>query len=401
MIDPGPRRRSLPAEPLGRVHFVGIGGAGLSGIARIMVAPRRRGHRQRRQGLRALAALRALGATCYVGHDAEQVADADTVVVSTAVREDNPEVLERPGRGLRVLPRAAGTRVGDGRPPGGRGRRHPRQDHHDLAAHGGAAALRRRPVVRDRRRRSSESGSTPTTAPATCSSPRPTRATAPFLVYSPDGAVVTNVEADHLDNYGDEEAYRAAFDAVRRPGRARAASWWSAPTTPGAARLADVAGARGLDVVHVGESDGRRPAASTGPALRRRARRRSTSSARRAARPTVALQVPGTHYVARRAGRAGGRAPARASPSTTCARARGVHRHRPADGAQGRGGGVRVYDSYAHHPTEIAGDLQAARALAGDGPRWSSCFQPHLSQPHPHLRARRWARRSARPTRSW
>ena len=44
---------------------------------------------------------------------------------------------------------------------------------------------------------------------------------------------------------------------------------------------------------------------------------------------------------------------------------------------KGEAGGVRVYDSYAHHPVEIAGDLQAARALAGDG-RLVVCFQPHL-----------------------
>ena len=85
-------------------------------------------------------------------------------------------------------------------PPGGRGRRHPRQDHHHLAAHRRAAALRRRPVVRR----------------SAASSPRPARnahdgsgdlfvaeadeSDGAFLVYSPYAALVTNVEADHLDN---------------------------------------------------------------------------------------------------------------------------------------------------------------------------------------------------------
>ena len=44
---------------------------------------------------------------------------------------------------------------------------------------------------------------------------------------------------------------------------------------------------------------------------------------------------------------------------------------------KGEAGGVRVYDSYAHHPTEITGDLEAARSLAGDG-RLVVAFQPHL-----------------------
>ena len=97
----------LPADRLGRVHFVGIGGAGLSGIARIMLARGIPVSGSDAKESRTLEALRALGARCYVGHAAEQVADADTLVVSTAVREDNPEVVEARERGLRLLPRSA------------------------------------------------------------------------------------------------------------------------------------------------------------------------------------------------------------------------------------------------------------------------------------------------------
>ena len=84
----------LPADQLGRVHFVGIGGAGLSGIARIMLARGITVSGSDAKESRTLEALRALGARCHVGHAAEQVQDADTLVVSTAVREDNPEVVE-------------------------------------------------------------------------------------------------------------------------------------------------------------------------------------------------------------------------------------------------------------------------------------------------------------------
>ena len=65
---------------------------------------------------------------------------------------------------------------------------------------------------------------------------------------------------------------------------------------------------------------------------------------------------------------------------------------------KGEAGGVRVYDSYAHHPTEIAGDLQAARAVAGEG-GWSSPSSRTWSRA-PGSSATRWARRSAPPTRS-
>ena len=84
----------LPADRLGRVHFVGIGGAGLSAIARIMpargigspaaTAPTRRSSRP--WGSSARAATSAM--------PRRSVADVDTLVVSTAVREDNPEVVE-------------------------------------------------------------------------------------------------------------------------------------------------------------------------------------------------------------------------------------------------------------------------------------------------------------------
>ena len=94
----------LPAESLGRVHFVGIGGAGLSGIARIMLARGIEVTGSDAKPSPTLEALRALGAACYVGHAADQVAAADTVVVSTAVRADNPEVVEAE-RGSRRSPR--------------------------------------------------------------------------------------------------------------------------------------------------------------------------------------------------------------------------------------------------------------------------------------------------------
>ena len=97
----------LPADRLGRVHFVGIGGAGLSGIARIMLARGHRGQRQRRQGRRRPGrAARARAPRSTSATTPRTSHDADTVVVSTAVREDNPEFVEA------RAPRAAGAAAG-------------------------------------------------------------------------------------------------------------------------------------------------------------------------------------------------------------------------------------------------------------------------------------------------
>ena len=138
----------LPADQLGRVHFVGIGGAGLSAIARIMLERGIEVSGSDGTDSATLDSLRGLGATVHVGHDAAHVEDVDTLVVSTAVREDNPEVVSAQRRGLRVLPRSAGlASVMAGRRTVRR-RRDARQDHHHLPAHLRPDRRGRRPDVR-------------------------------------------------------------------------------------------------------------------------------------------------------------------------------------------------------------------------------------------------------------
>ena len=89
-----------------RVHFVGIGGAGMSGIAEVLVT---QGYQVTGSDLAESAVTRRLvrlGATIAIGHAAANVAAADVVVVSTAVAADNPEVVAARERGVPVVPRA-------------------------------------------------------------------------------------------------------------------------------------------------------------------------------------------------------------------------------------------------------------------------------------------------------
>src|SRR5580692_4990213 len=97
----------VPLDELGRVHFVGIGGAGMSGIARIMLDRGTKVSGSDSGASATLDELAALGARVHVGHAAGQLGDADTLVVSSAIREGNPELAEARRRGLRVLHRAA------------------------------------------------------------------------------------------------------------------------------------------------------------------------------------------------------------------------------------------------------------------------------------------------------
>jgi len=349
-------------EQLGRVHVVGIGGAGLSGIARLLAA---RGVEV--DGCDAVArperdqALLAAGVRAVrEGHDADHLADlhpGDTVVFTTAVPDDHPEHAEALRRGLRVLPRStalASVMTG-----------------HRVVAVAGTH------------------GKTTTTSLLTCAlqaaGADPTYAIGgelastglnaelgsgemfvaeadesdgAFLVYEPFAAVVTNIDADHLDQWGTEEAYRAAFETFAD--RVDPTGFLvCCVDDPGAAALADRARAAGRAVVTV--SVRAEAGADLGPD----------------ALDGVTLWAPGDHYrtdalAALAAGTALGHDPDRLRRGL--AAYTGTRRRME---RKGEAAGVTVYDSYAHHPVEIAGDLQAARAIAGEG-RLVVCFQPHL-----------------------
>src|SRR5690625_190872 len=95
---------ALPADT--HVHLVGVGGAGMSALAWILLA---RGHTVTGSDLRAsraVGALQAMGATVHIGHDEAHVAGANLVVVSTAVPPDSPEVVAAQRDGITVLHRS-------------------------------------------------------------------------------------------------------------------------------------------------------------------------------------------------------------------------------------------------------------------------------------------------------
>jgi UDP-N-acetylmuramate--alanine ligase len=363
----------LPAEALGRVHFVGVGGAGLSGIARIMLA---RGiavtGSDAKESL-ALDGLRALGATIWVGHAAEHVQGADTLVVSTAVRANNPEVLEAGRLGLRMLPRSAALESVMQR----------RRVIAVAGTHGKTTTTSLLTVALQACGADpsfaiggdlNETGSNAHNGSGELFVAEADESDGAFLVYSPYVALVTNVEADHLDNYGTEEAYRAAFEEflarIDPEGHLVVCV-----DDPGAADLAASARAHRLRVVSVGESEHADVRATD---VRFAGTTSSFDVIDRGRRlGTVQLQIPGRHYVLDALlALAGGLV--LGFPFADLARGlasfTGTRRRME---LKGEVGGIRVYDSYAHHPQEIAGDLQAARSVAGEG-RVIVAFQPHL-----------------------
>ena len=233
------------------MHFVGIGGAALSGLARIMVARGVTVTGSDAKDSVLLDALRGLGVTCWIGHDAAHVDDADTVVVSTAVKEDNPEVVRAGERGLRLWPRSAAVQSVHARADS-RGRdRHARQDDDDLDAGHRPDRLRRRPVVRDRvdpQRVGSQRGGRGRVA---CSSPRATRATArSWPTRRPRRSSPTSTATTSTTTGRSRPTPRSSTSSSTRiePGGFLVCC----ADDPGAARLADVAARIGVDVVRVG-----------------------------------------------------------------------------------------------------------------------------------------------------
>ncbi len=358
---------------LGPVHFVGIGGAGMSGIARIMLARGVPVSGSDARDSACLAALRELGATVHVGHRADSVGPSvGTVVVSTAIRETNPELVEARRRGLPVLHRAAA-----------------------LAA---LMVGRRRVAVAGTHGKTSTTSMLTVAAQACGADPayaiggdlagsgsnaydgggelfvaEADESDGSFLLLSPDLAVVTNVEADHLDQHGTPEAVAAVFE-----------------------RFVDRIAPDGVLVTCADDAGAERLAASSRE--RRRVRTYGESPTADLRLTEVTLSPAGAGYLAVLDGTPVTRVrigvPGRHMASNSAAALlAGLELGLPAaglvSGLAGFGGvrrrfelkgvaaGVRVYDDYAHHPTEVAAQLRAARLVAGEG-RLVVGFQPHL-----------------------
>lgn len=364
----------LPAaEQLAPVHFIGIGGAGMSGIARIMLARGLTVTGSDAKESLLLTALRAEGAIVHVGHDPAHLADARTVVASSAVRESNCELASARERGLRVLHRsqalaavATGHRVAA--VAGTNGKTTTTSMLTVMLQHGGldpsfsiGGEL-------------TESGTNAHHGTGDVFVLEADESDGTFVVYRPQVAVVTNVQADHLDHYGDAEGVGRGFlDFARtiRPGGVLVAC----ADDEGSTRLAARAAAEGIAVVTYGAS----PSAdvrlvdlrldSTGANLQVVHRGRRLGSAR--------VQVPGRHNALNAlAAFSAATELGLAVPTALEAMATYTGTRRRFE-LRGQAGGVRVFDDYAHNPGKVAAALATGRQVVGDG-RLVVVFQPHL-----------------------
>ena len=357
-----------------QIHFVGIGGAGMSGIARILLARGITVSGSDAKDSRTVLALRALGARIEIGHDAAHLPGSPaTVVVSSAIRETNPELAAARERGLDVVHRAqalaaltVGRRLAAVTGTAGKtsttsmltvALQHAGADPSfaiggDLAASGAGAH---------------EGGGDVFVAEADESD-------ASFLAFSPQVAVVTNVEPDHLDHYGNADAYFAAFgDFLGRieDGGALVAC----ADDPGSAALAVQAAERGIRVRRYGRAadadavlvDYRPDGVGSRVVLRLAG-----------VEHLLRLAVPGEHMALNALGALLAGIELGADPAELLTGLAGFDGVRRRFEFKGRAGGVAVYDDYAHHPAKVAAQLRAARDVVAGTGRVVVAFQPHL-----------------------
>jgi UDP-N-acetylmuramate--alanine ligase len=360
----------LPGE-LGPVHFVGIGGSGMSGIARLFLAAGHTVTGSDRSENHNTEALRELGATVHIGHAAANLGDADALVFTGALWPDNPEYLAAVERGIPVLHRSQalawlinGQRL--------------------IAVAGAHGKTTSTGMIVTALL---ETGADPSFVNGGVIQSIGTSAAAgsgelfvieadesdrSFLLYDKAVALVTNVDADHLDLYGSHEAFDDAF--VEFTSTARELVVISSDD-PGAVRVTRALRERAdaPRILTFGEdatSDVRmHSVVADGPV--------SFTITWQGVDYAARLRVPGVHNALNATGAFAVLVGLGFEPEATLAGIEAFGGTERRFELHGVVRGVSVYDDYAHHPTEVAAALSAARSVVGEG-RLIAIHQPHL-----------------------
>ena len=364
-------------DELGGVHFIAIGGSGMNGIASMMLAHGIRVSGSDRQDSKYLRSLEAEGARVYVGHRAEQLGDATTVVVSSAIREDNPELLEARRRGLRVMHRSAA--LGSlllGRRGIAVAGTHGKTTTTAMIAHVlGGCGFDPSFVIGGALTGTSSGGHL---GSGDVMIVEADESDGSFLQYPCEVAVVTNIDPDHLSNWGSAENYADGF--LRFATAASVRLLVTSADDPGAVSLTEqlrrrtAAGSTGPEIMTFGTSQ-QADVQIKGIHLVGTGSSFELDWAGHGG--AVELTVPG-HYNVLNAAAAYAAAIWLGIDEVEVRRQlttyQGTYRRFQLIGVPNN---IRVYDDYAHHPTEVLNTLIAARTGVGAG-RVVVCFQPHL-----------------------
>ncbi|WP_457031420.1 UDP-N-acetylmuramate--L-alanine ligase [Kitasatospora sp. P5_F3] len=361
------------AHDLHAPHFIGIGGAGMSGLAKILAVRGARVSGSDAKESETVLALRALGAQVAVGHAAENVpAGVSSVVVSSAIRADNPELAAARERGIPVVHRsdALAALMGGRRALAVAGTHGKTTTTSMLAVSLAELGLAPSYAIGgdlDVPGSNAHHGAGEIFVAEADESDRS------FHKYAPEVAIILNVELDHHANYASMDEIHDSFETfVGRivPGGTLVISADQEGARELTGRVRDLAGLRVVTYGAAEDADVRvlavRPHGMTS----------EVTVLIDGAELTFTVSVPGRHY-AHNAVAALAAGVALGVPAADLAKALGAYTGvRRRLQLKGEAGGVQVIDSYAHHPTEMVADLEAIRE-ATEG-RVLVVFQPHL-----------------------
>lgn len=363
-------KQSLPELIGKRVHFIGIGGAGMSGLARIALSHGIKVSGSDAKDSNVIVALTALGANVLVGHKSENVDGADLVVFSTAISENNPERLRAIDLGIPIITRATALAL-------------LMSESKSIAVAGTHGKTTTSSMLTVALQATGADPSFAIGGTITASGSNAHRGTGEFFVaeadesdgsfiaYHPYGAIITNIEHDHVDYFADESAVLEVFND-----------------------FIETIASDGF-LIYCNDDKGSRKLGSTVTKIRTFTYGTSPdsdlvidqvallplgSSGRAIWHGKVIgkleLNVPGHHNLMNAAAALATGVVLDQAPNEMIdglATFKGAGRRFEIKGTVN---GIRVIDDYGHHPTEIEVTLAAARRFAGDG-RLIVIFQPH------------------------
>lgn len=355
-----------------KIHFIGIGGAGMSGIARIMLAKGFNISGSDKNDSSLLTSLKALGAEIFIGHDAQNLGEAELVIISSAIAETNPELLAAKARSIQVVQRAnalawlmsestsiavAGT--------------------HGKTTTTAMLTVALQSAGLDP---SFAIGGTINTAGTNAHSgsgsifiAEADESDGSFLAYQPTGAIITNIELDHVDHFADEAAVFEVFEhfvsSIKKNGFLVACG-----DDPGVKTLLKRINRPDLKILLYGKdesNDFRMSKIALAPTT-------SIASISSTGKKLGELQLslPGEHNLLNSLAAFAAAAEVGAAEDKLILGLKSFTGTRRRFELKGEVAGVKVIDDYGHHPTELTVTLIAAKNLAQSG-RVIVVFQPH------------------------
>ena len=353
-------------DDLGVVHFIGIGGSGMSGIARLLIGM---GHQVTGSDLRDtsnVASLREIGAKISIGHDQSHLGNPDTVVVTSALWPTNPEYLLAKQRGIPVIHRS------------------------QALAH--LASSKRLVAVAGAHGKTTSTGMVITALMALGADPsfvnggvinsvghssssgkgehfviEADESDGSFLHYDTAISLITNVDPDHLDHYGSIDAFHRVFADFANKSKEFVVI---SSDDHGAQEVSKLVT---RPMITFGESD----QASVRVQNIKPEARVSFELVYKEQVLSARLLLAGRHNAINAAGAVAtlvGLGFDFEKSLQEVAKFAGTERRFELHGVSA---GVSVYDDFAHHPTEVAAALEGARAVVGSG-KLITVFQPHL-----------------------